>query len=295
VSKNTRSLGRGLGALLPNQPIYQQEITDNQHDIVKHIKTTDIIPNANQPRREFDKEKLQELCESIKEHGVIQPIIVVPHGIKYMIVAGERRFRASQMAELEEMPCIIRELSDSKVLELALIENIQREDLMPLEEATALHTLTEQLEVSKTDLAKRLGKSRSYVSNMIRLLTLPREVQTYLTEGKISYGHARALLSLDEPLDMINLAQDTVKKNMSVRQVEKAVHMIHDTKKKETPIKELSQDEKLRELIIKDMEEKIKSHLKTQITIKDEINKGRIIIDYFNDQELERLVNEICK
>ncbi len=289
MSNKHRSLGKGLGALLPNKPLYEKAVSTNE--IVKKLNISEITPNFNQPRRDFDEHKLHELAESIKEHGILQPIIVVPDGLKYMIVAGERRYRAAKMAGLKEMPCIVRELSNTKVLELALIENIQREDLMPLEEASALQMLTEQLSVSKTDLAKRLGKSRSYVSNMIRLLTLPSEVQLLLSENKISYGHARALLSLTDVGIMIDLAQEIEVKNLSVRDIEKIVRKVNQqTSVTQVEERKKTPDEELRGLIIKDFEHSLKSFLKTQVQIKDSPNGGRIVIDYYSDADLERIM-----
>ncbi|QOR34095.1 ParB/RepB/Spo0J family partition protein [Clostridium sp. 'deep sea'] len=294
MSSKSRGLGKGLGALLPDKPLYENN--DSTTEFIRQINITKIIPNHNQPRRDFDNEKLQELSESIKEHGILQPIIVVQEGINYKIVAGERRYRAAKMADLKTIPCIIRKLSNTKVLELALIENIQREDLMPLEEATALHTLTEQLSVSKTDLAKKLGKSRSYVSNMIRLLDLPIEVQELVTENRISYGHARALLSLNTREEMIVFANEIVKNNLSVRDIEKIVRKQNNSVQvKEKEIKKTSPEDNLRFLIIKEYENDLKSLLKTQVQIKDAQNKGRIIIDYYSDEDLDRLIRKFRK
>lgn len=294
MSSKSRGLGKGLGALLPDKPLYENN--DSTTEFIRQINITKIIPNHNQPRRDFDNEKLQELSESIKEHGILQPIIVVQEGINYKIVAGERRYRAAKMADLKTIPCIIRKLSNTKVLELALIENIQREDLMPLEEATALHTLTEQLSVSKTDLAKKLGKSRSYVSNMIRLLDLPIEVQELVTENRISYGHARALLALNTREEMIVFANEIVKNNLSVRDIEKIVRKQNNSVQvKEKEIKKTSPEDNLRFLIIKEYENDLKSLLKTQVQIKDAQNKGRIIIDYYSDEDLDRLIRKFRK
>ena len=292
MSSKSRGLGKGLGALLPDKPLYEKN--DNKTEYIRQINVNKIIPNLNQPRRDFDNDKLQELSESIKEHGILQPIIVVQEGLNYKIVAGERRYRAAKMANLATIPCIIRKLSNTKVLELALIENIQREDLMPLEEATALHTLTEQLSVSKTDLAKKLGKSRSYVSNMIRLLDLPIEVQELVTENRISYGHARALLSLNTREEMIVFANEIVKNNLSVRDIEKIVRKQNNSVQvKEKEIQGTSPEDNLRSLIIKEYENDLKSFLKTQVQIKDAQNKGRIIIDYYSDEDLDRLIRRL--
>ena len=292
MSSKSRGLGKGLGALLPDKPLYEKN--DNKTEYIRQINVNKIIPNLNQPRRDFDNDKLQELSESIKEHGILQPIIVVQEGLNYKIVAGERRYRAAKMANLATIPCIIRKLSNTKVLELALIENIQREDLMPLEEATALHTLTEQLSVSKTDLAKKLGKSRSYVSNMIRLLDLPIEVQELVTENRISYGHARALLSLNTREEMIVFAKKKNKNNLSVRDIEKIVRKQNNSVQvKEKEIQGTSPEDNLRSLIIKEYENDLKSFLKTQVQIKDAQNKGRIIIDYYSDEDLDRLIRRL--
>ncbi len=289
MSKKTKKLGKGLGALLPDKPIYEQE--KKVEDAVISIKLTDIFPNKAQPRTGFDEEKLKELSDSIKENGIIQPIVVTPKDDKYMIIAGERRYRAAKLAKMKEVPAIIRNIPEDKILEFALIENIQREDLLPIEEARALNALTGSLNINKTDLAKRIGKSRSYVSNMIRLLDLTRYVQSLLEEDKLSVGHARALLALDD-VDLVNkVADDVINKSLSVRQVEKLIKKINKTVEE----KEIPQKEHVKNLILRDFEEILQSNLKTKVEIKSNGEKGSIIIDFYSNEDLERLIKQIKK
>ena len=290
MSKKNSGLGRGLGALMPSQPIYAAESAES----ITELSLNQVFPNENQPRREFDVERLEELSASIKEYGIIQPLLVVAQGTKYMIVAGERRYRAAQKAGLTTIPCIIKNLSDDKILEMSLIENIQREDLSALEEAKALETLTLNLGISKTDLAKRLGKSRSYVSNSIRLLVLPPQIQELLRTGAITSGHARALLNIEDLDFQLTLAFQIVEKKLSVRDVEKRARKHHKTSLQGgSEEKRTDHDDYLRQLIIRDMEEQLKSKFQTQVAIKGSDKKGQIVIEYYSDEDLERIISLI--
>ncbi len=290
MSKKNSGLGRGLGALMPSQPIYGAESAES----ITELSLNQVFPNENQPRREFDVERLEELSASIKEYGIIQPLLVVAQGTKYMIVAGERRYRAAQKAGLTTIPCIIKNLSDDKILEMSLIENIQREDLSALEEAKALETLTLNLGISKTDLAKRLGKSRSYVSNSIRLLVLPPQIQELLRTGAITSGHARALLNIEDLDFQLTLAYQIVEKKLSVRDVEKRARKHHKTSLQGgSEEKRTDHDDYLRQLIIRDLEEQLKSKFQTQVAIKGSDKKGQIVIEYYSDEDLERIISLI--
>lgn len=216
-----RGLGRGLSALMADvtEAPLKDDTTANSPDLLVPIEK--VIPNPNQPRRSFDKEKLGDLSASINEKGVLQPLIVRKSPTKkgcYEIVAGERRWRAAQMAKLHEIPVIVRAFDDTEVLEVAIIENIQRADLNPVEEAAGYSQLMEKFGHTQEKLSAVLGKSRSHIANSVRLLTLPKEVQTYLSEGKLSSGHARALITSDDPLA---LARMVIKQNLSVRETEK--------------------------------------------------------------------------
>ncbi len=287
MSKRGKTLGKGLGALLPDKPLYEDQ--EKTKDLVSLISVDLIFPNKDQPRTGFNQQKLIELSESIKENGIIQPIVVTPKGNKFMIIAGERRFKAAKIAKIKEIPAIIRDIPEGKILEFALIENIQREDLLPIEEARALSSLLEKLKLSKTELAKRVGKSRSYVSNMIRLLELTNYIQGLLEEDKLKMGHARALLPIID-LDEVNqIADKVVKKDLSVRQVEKLVKKILKNKND-------NQNDKNNEvvnLILKEYEEELQSSLKTKVDIKSTGDKGKIIIQYYSTEDLERLITKL--
>ncbi|PWE33571.1 chromosome partitioning protein ParB [Maritimibacter sp. 55A14] len=221
-----RGLGRGLSALMadvnPETPAEQQGQTAARRPDT-HVAIDRLHPNPNQPRRDFVKENLEELAASIREKGVIQPLIVRPdphQGGAYQIVAGERRWRAAQMAQLHELPVLIRDFDDTEVLEVAIIENIQRADLNPVEEAAGYRRLMEQFGHTQENLARALGKSRSHIANLMRLLGLPEEVLGYLREGMLSAGHARALITADDP---VGIAKQIVAKGLSVREVERLV------------------------------------------------------------------------
>ena len=221
MAKAKGGLGRGLGALLPEY----EEIIDthsNQGGIVE-LKLEKIFPNPDQPRKHFDEDKLIDLAESIKEHGVLQPIIVTPRDDKYMIIAGERRFRATNRAGLKTIPALIRELDDEKIMELALIENVQRDDLNPIEEARAYELLQTRYGYTQDKLAKRMGKSRSAIANSTRLLGLPEDVQQLVQDGKLSVGHVRPMLSINIPEWQSVFAQEVYQSGLSVRDVEKMV------------------------------------------------------------------------
>jgi ParB family chromosome partitioning protein len=289
LTRKTKKLGKGLGALLPDKPLYEEEKAIG--DLVKSIKLSDIFPNKNQPRTGFDQAKLEELSISIKQNGVIQPIVVTPRDNKFMIIAGERRYRAAKLAKIKEIPAIVRDIPEEKVLEFALIENIQREDLLPIEEARALSALVDSLNLSKTDLADRIGKSRSYVSNMIRLLELPKYVLNLLEEEKLSVGHARALLTVEDEETIIELSDQIVKKGLNVRQVEKLVKKLQDPKKE----REVPQKDIVKSLIIKEFEESLQSNLKTKVEIKNSGEKGCIVIDYYSNEDLERIMEKLNK
>ena len=215
MAKKTGGLGKGLGA------IFIENDTEDRNATVT-LKISEIEPNRSQPRKDFDEKALTELAESIKEHGLIQPILVRPLiGGGYQIVAGERRYRACRMAGLTEVPVTIRELTDEETMELALIENLQRENLNPLEEALGYKSLMEEYSFSQEQVAKAVGKSRSAVANTLRLLNLPEDVTELVKEGKLSAGHARALLAFDDEALMIKTAKSVVDEDLSVRQVEK--------------------------------------------------------------------------
>ncbi len=277
-----QALGKGLGALIPDL----SALDDKERKAlgISEIELDKIIPNEYQPRKVFDDEKLKELAASIKEQGVIQPIIVHRSGSGYQLIAGERRWRASRIAGLKTIPALIKEATKRELLEMALIENIQREDLNPLEAAEAYKRLQDEFKLTQDDLAKRVGKERSTVTNFLRLLNLPKEVKHELAIGSLSMGHAKALLSLERVRDQIQASVMIVKKGLSVREAEALT----------TRLKNPPKEKKARlghEL--KAVEEKLKKALGTKVSIASKSKGGRIVIEYYSNEELDRILEKI--
>ena len=289
----SKGLGKGLNALISTEGI-----TDNSKDSVVELKINDVSPNTDQPRTIFDENALEELAESIKENGVIQPIIVTKKGKGYSIVAGERRWRASRLAGLKVIPAIIRELSDQQTMEIALIENLQREDLNPLEEAYAMDNLVKKYKMSKEALAKKLGKSRSAVSNTIRLIGIDASLQDFIRTGELTAGHARALLALKTAEDQREVADAIIARDMSVRQAEEYVRKFIEDKENpksavKVPKKELST---AFTLSAKEVETTLKKSLGSKVKLKitdADAGRGKIIIDYKNYEDLDRLIEQL--
>ncbi|MDI3533958.1 MAG: ParB family transcriptional regulator, chromosome partitioning protein [Thermosediminibacterales bacterium] len=276
-----KRLGKGLGALLPIDEFESQQPTQ--------IKISKIRPNEFQPRKDFDEDKLDELAASIKEHGIIQPIVVRPKDGFYEIVAGERRWRAAQKNKLETVPAIVKEFSDIEMMQIALIENLQREDLNPIEEAMAFKTLMNEFNMTQETLSKKIGKSRSVIANSIRLLNLPKELQLMLSKGQLTSGHARALLSIENPEEQINLAKQIVENGLTVRDVEKLVKKPKsgDVKSLKRRIKKKTDPDCLQ------IEEKLKRFLGTQVKISNKKNRGKIEIEYYGIEDLNRIIDII--
>ncbi|MEK4520082.1 ParB/RepB/Spo0J family partition protein [Psychrobacillus sp. FSL W7-1457] len=273
-----KGLGKGINALFPGEDTMPEEK-------VEQISIVDIKPNPYQPRKIFDDEALQELSESIKEHGVLQPIIVRKKGSKFEIVVGERRFRASKKAHLDAIPAVVRELNDQQMMELAILENLQREDLTPIEEAEAYQNLMETLGLTQEQLAFRLGKSRPHIANHIRLLTLPDVVRNAVSEGKLSMGHGKALLGLKKKKSIPLIMQKTIKENLNVRQLEALVQRLNEnvpreTKKIDKDIFTLEKESELRELF----------GTAVKITKNNEKEKGKIEIEFYSKDDLERIL-----
>ncbi len=275
AAKMQRGLGRGLGALLGEAA----EGAENGRDEVRQLKLTDIDPNRGQPRERFDEEALRELAESIRAVGVLQPIIVRQTGNRYEIIAGERRFRASRLAGLEEIPAIVRDWDEQKRLEAALIENLQRDDLNPVEEAVGVKRLMEAAGLTQERVAERLGKSRPAVANLLRLLTLPEEVQKMLVDGRLTAGHARALVTV-EPSRQVQLANLTVQQNWSVRQLERicAQPVKPAPKPKPRPDRELTE-----------LEDMARELFGTRAKIDGDKNRGKLVISYYSADDLQRI------
>ncbi|HIT69685.1 MAG TPA: ParB/RepB/Spo0J family partition protein [Candidatus Aphodomonas merdavium] len=271
-----RGLGRGLDALMPQIP------QDDGREQVKMLRMGDIDPNPEQPRRRFEAEPLAELAASIRQVGVLQPILVTEIEGRYRIIAGERRWRAARMAELSEIPAIVRPMDEIARMEAALIENIQREDLNPLEEALAVRALMEKCGLTQEKAAERLGRSRPALANLLRLLTLPQSVLELLRDGKLSAGHARALVAVEDDARRIALAQKAVREGWSVRQMEQAAQEEPPQRKAQRKAKR-----KLPEFV--DMEERLRHAFGMKASIDGTLSKGKITLQYASRSELERL------
>lgn len=287
-----KGLGKGLGALLSVEGIPEQE-----RDSVVELKINDINPNSEQPRKTFNEEQLKELSASIVENGVIQPIIVAKRGTGYRIVAGERRWRACRLAGLSVIPAIVRELSDLETMEQALIENIQREDLNPLEEAYAMENLMKEHGLTQEQLSKKLGKSRSAIANSVRLTGIDESIQDFIRNGDLSAGHARALLALATHDDQRMAADYVISKELSVRETEEYVRKLLMPKKEpENKEEVLSNEAQAILLSAKDVEKRLTRHFgtKVKLKLKDQIKgKGSLVIDYFSYDDLERVLELI--
>ena len=272
-----KGLGKGLNAFFNN-------IETEKEETVQEVKIKDIRPNPYQPRKVFEKEAIEELKQSILEHGILQPIIVRKSIKGYEIVVGERRYRAAKEANLERVPVVVRELNEQQMMELAVLENLQREDLTPIEEAAAYQLLMEKLKVTQEELAKRLGKSRPHIANHIRLLSLPPKIQGLISEGKISMGHGRALLGLRKKEKLQALVEKTVKDGLNVRQLEQLIQQLNDvsreTKKPNAP----------KDIFIKERESSLRERFGTTDHIKQSKNKGKIEIEFFSKEDLERIM-----
>ncbi|MDN4608902.1 ParB/RepB/Spo0J family partition protein [Sporosarcina highlanderae] len=271
-----KGLGKGLNALFPDESLTKAESIEN-------IQLKSIKVNPYQPRKIFDENAIQELSESIKEHGILQPIIVRKVGTMYEIVVGERRFRAAKIAGLKEIPAVVRQLSDEESMEMAILENLQREDLTPIEEAEAYQKLMDNLELTQEQLAFRLGKSRPHIANHIRLLSLPDKVRAMITDGKLSMGHGRTLLGLRKKEQILLTAEKTINEGLNVRQLEKLVHRMNENVPRETKVKE-------KNIFLQEHESNLREYFGTNVTIKKSKNKGKIEIEFFTEEDLERIL-----
>ncbi|MGI6326434.1 MAG: ParB/RepB/Spo0J family partition protein [Saccharofermentanales bacterium] len=283
MSATGRGLGKGLGALIQNIDY----VSDNIKGSIVELKINDISPNADQPRKSFDKEKLEDLAASIREKGVIQPIIVCKAQKGYKIVAGERRWRASRMAGLTVVPAIIRDLTDQQVLEHALIENIQRQDLNPLEEAYALEKLIKDHKMTQEKISSIVGRSRPTIANTLRLLNLPEEIKKHVINEELTAGHARTLLALPDSELQIKAAQQVMRRDLSVRETEKLV------KRLQAPPRQSVQPEPAYQLSIKEVENRLAKSLGTRVRLRDKQGKGYIQISYFSNDDLDRILEQL--
>ncbi len=284
-----KGLGKGLDTLIPKGVVVSDKPTAKENSNAakpdQYVKITKVEPNRNQPRKRFDEDELQELSDSIKLHGVLFPILVVNRGDYYQIVAGERRWRAAKMAGLKEVPVIIREYTEKEIAVISLIENTQRSDLNPIEEAKAYKALIEEHKLKQDELAEEVSKSRTAITNSMRLLKLSPNVQDMIIEEMISAGHARALLSIEDPDEQYELAQRVMDEKLSVRDIEKIV------KAKNKPKIEKKKNEK-QEALYHDIEEKLKASIGTKVTITAKgDNAGKIEIDFYNQDDLQKIID----
>ena len=273
-----KGLGKGINALFPGE-----DLDLDQLEQVEQILIIDIKPNPFQPSKIFDEEAMKELSESIKEHGVLQPIILRKKGSKFEIVVGERRYRASKLANLEAIPAVVRELNDQQMMELAILENLQREDLTAIEEAEAYQNLLEHLNLTQEQLAFRLGKSRPHIANHIRLLSLPQVVRDAISDGIFSMGHGKALLGLKKKKNIPLIMQKSIKENLNVRQLEALVQRLNENVPRET--KKVQKD-----IFTKEKESELRELFGTPVSIVKNKDKGKIEIEFYSDDDLERIL-----
>ena len=289
MAKKISGLGRGLDAIFLENSLADEAVTADEDRILK-LKISLIDPKRDQPRKYFDKEALEELSASIAENGLLQPILVREYGEgRYQIIAGERRFRASKLAGLTEIPAIVLEKDDRKAAQIALIENIQREDLNPLEEALAYKSLAEEYDMTQEELSLKVGKSRSAIANMLRLLDLPDEILTLVASKELSAGHARTLLGVKDHDNMILLAQRVVEEDLSVRTLEEEVKKINKPKKEENDVEIVPIVDYFRELEIR-----VQSHLGRKVKIDGKGKKKTITLSYEDNEDLDDILKLLC-
>ena len=293
-----RGLGKGLDSLIPTNVMMESEVKhatvstasspEEEKDGTLMVKLSKVEPNREQPRKNFDEDSLQELAESLKQFGMLQPILVQNRGDYYEIIAGERRWRAAKIAGLKEVPVIVRELTDQEIVETSLIENIQREDLNPIEEAQAYKRLLTEFHLKQDEVAERVSKSRTAVTNSMRLLKLCDEVQKMVVDDMISTGHARALISIEDPEEQYLIAQKIFDEKLSVREVEKLVKDLHK------PPKPPKEENKTLQAIYQEISERLKQSLSTKVSVSAKQNgAGKIEIEFYNHEDLERLLERI--
>lgn len=278
-----RALGKGLGALIPEKAV---DSTAHKEEII-YVQFGQIKPNPFQPREDFDPQSIEELAQSIKEKGVIQPLLVRRRGDNYELIAGERRFRAANSLGLKEIPVIVRDVSDQDSLELALIENIQREGLNPIEEAHAYQHLIDKFQVSQEKISQALGKARVSITNTLRLLKLPHEIQEEMKKGRISFAHGRALLEIEDANQQRKLTQDIISQGLSVRELENLIK----SKRPRSIKRSIGQGQ--REPLVAILEEQLQHALATKVRISKRKKRGHINIEFYSQEDLERIANVI--
>jgi ParB family chromosome partitioning protein len=295
MSGQPRGLGKGLGALIPSAGDRESATERASGGGLLTVPVTDIVPNPRQPRTRIDADALAELSASIKEHGLIQPLIVTRAGptarAPYQLIAGERRWRAAQLAGLETVPVVVKEATSQQMLELALVENIQRSDLNPLEEAEAYQHLIDDFSLNQQEVAERVGKSRVAVANTVRLLRLPERVKSLLADGALTEGHARALLGLPDEAGMVEAAGVVVSRNLTVRQTEELVRRLCEIRPETEPAESEAEDPD--RVNTQRLEEAFRGALGTKVALTRGRKGGRLVISFFSDEELQSIYERI--
>jgi ParB family chromosome partitioning protein len=278
-----KALGKGLGALIPEKAV----VSEMHKEEIIYVQSGQIKPNPFQPREDFDQQSIEELAQSIKEKGVIQPLLVRRRGDNYELIAGERRLRAANSLGLREIPIIVREVNDQDSLEIALIENIQRENLNPIEEAHAYQHLMNKFRITQEKISEAVGKARVTITNTLRLLKLPHEIQQEMKKGRISFAHGRALLEIEDANHQRRLAQDIISKGLSVRELENLIK----TSRPKSNKRSIGRSQ--REPLVAVFEEQLQHALATKIRISKRKKRGHISIEFYSEEDLQRIVNII--
>ncbi|NMA68141.1 MAG: ParB/RepB/Spo0J family partition protein [Desulfitobacterium sp.] len=273
-----KALGRGLDALIGTDFPSSEESGS-----IQELNLKDIIPNPDQPRKSFDKESLEELAASLKSHGLLQPILVQPQNGKYLIIAGERRYRAAKLADLKTIPCLIHEGTEQELAEKALIENIQRSDLSPVEEGLAYARLIKEFSLTQEEVAKRVGKSRSTITNLLRILQLPDPILNLINERSLSLGHAKVLLGVKDTSLQVLLAEKTVRDQLSVRDLEGLLEKYSNKEKPEIRKRE--------DYTFANIEDKLRTTFQTKVKVQGTAKRGKVVVEYFSEDEFNRLLD----
>ncbi len=285
ASLKKRPLGRGLQALMPDAPRLDTPAE-------RRVPISEIRPNPRQPRRLFDEQKITELADSVRDQGILQPLVVRKVADGYELILGERRFRAAQRAEMEHVPVIVKEASDAESLEMALVENIQREELTPIEEALAYRQLMEEFDLTQEQVARRVGKSRPTVTNLLRVLNLPDEIREAVDAGSLTAGHARALLALDAPAEQLRVGRRVMQRGLSVRETEALVARAGVGVETDMPDRGADKTARL-DIFLKTLQDDLIRALGTKVSLVPRQRGGRIQIDYYSNEELEGLVKRL--
>jgi len=286
-------LGKGLGALIGTPATSSRPDVAESGERVHQVNLANIVPSALQPRKDFGAEALQELIDSIRQHGIIQPLIIRQMGARFELIAGERRWRAAQEAGLTQVPAIVRSASDVEVLELSLIENLQRADLNPVEEAQGYARLANEFGMRQEDIALKVGRSRAAVANAMRLLDLHPQVQIWLAQGLISVGHAKVLLALKAPDEQLLAAETVLRRNATVRSTERLVARQLGIGRSRRKSRSVGTEQTVSSAAIKDLQSRLQEHLTTHVTIHHGEKRGRIEIEYYGNDDLQRIVTAL--